>query len=233
MKVRIIGECLLSDVADKSDERIAHCGSRSLGSLVDSILGTYLRKQDESRSRLFMESLLQSGRKKVVIVTGEFDPSFYTHDIGTAVARSLQKGAEVHALLTEAVPNDKEQSIKKLVENNYQFLKTLHKQACVEELDDLVLKNLHFHFSTHRQEEHFAVVDRDVFLESYHRTGEPRAVYFKRSTDWLADKYNSKWERVVNGPGVYEISTKDLLLAFVEERNKRRKASHESGIFQS
>jgi len=204
----------------------------SLGQLVDHVLGRYLRAADESRSRVFMESLVEGGRKKAFIVTGEFDSSFYTHEIGDAVANSLRRGMDISILLTEKVPSDKDASIQKLVKDNYHFFDSIRSHVKKEDIGDLVLNNMHFFFSAVRQERHFAVVDQDVFLESYHLPHEPRSVYIRQNTRYLAGRYCSEWKDIIDkSTSVYPVDTTQIFKAFKNEKKEMLKKRETDGIF--
>ncbi len=182
----------------------------SLGQLIDFRVGTFIPKSDESRTRKFMESLIDGGRKRIKIVTGEFDKSFYTQEIGNGISNVLKRGVIVNILLKEKSLGDKDQSIKALAKENYYFFHPVFKDMCEVERSSYVFEGLNFYLSKKRAKRHFALVDNDVFLETIHEEGQPRSVMFKRNAKHLAKKCNNLFENMIDSTHVYKIETEAI-----------------------
>lgn len=210
-------------------------GEPHMNSLVAQMLedkfGTYLPKNNESRSRWILESLLESGRKRIIVVTGELDKTFYTHEIGKGIANTLHRGIPyVDILLTEKVKEDNAASVKALVDENFYFFKAIYDHMLRNKTEKPIMENLHFFFSEFRQDEHFTVVDNDVFVEGFHAAGKPRGVYIKRNSRRLAEDYSSKWNSLKQSENVYEVSVMDIFKAFNSQMNEMEEQRASYGL---
>jgi hypothetical protein len=203
----------------------------SLGVILEKRLGTFLRKADEARSRHLMDSLLEGGRKNIIMVTGEFDNTFYTHEIGEHVANSLQRGATVKIILTEKIQNNIEASIKAFARDNFDFFLPIFDRIVNKLITTAISDRLDIYFSKKRQEFHFTVVDDDVFIESKHDRSKSRSVYIRQNSKTFSNKYNLFYEEIISDSNsIYKIDNFKLFKIIQDEKKERETFLQDVGI---
>ncbi len=174
-------------------------------SIVRRKLGCIYGKSENTQPVL--SEMIKTGSKEICIVTGELNPGFYDRTIGKAVYNQLHSKSllKVSVVFSKMVANETKARFK-LREENEGFIDELR---C---LTDGELKRLHFYFATKRPVNHFAVVDDDVFIESYHKENAPRRVYAKKKTVFLAEKYKKLFGKIIEVTDiVHAMDTREVL----------------------
>jgi hypothetical protein len=215
---------------DTQDKIITEKGM-ALGKILERRLGTFLRKADEARSRTLMDSLLEGGRKNIIMVTGEFDNTFYTHEIGEHVANSLQRGAIVNIILTEKKEGNVDESIRMFAKENFEFFLPIFNKIIDQLITIAVLERFRIYFSRKRQDYHFTVVDDDVFMESKHERNKSRCVFVRQSSKVFSKKYNSFFNEILeDNNNVYRIDNLALLKSIKCEKDERETFLKHAGL---
>lgn len=162
--------------------------------------GIAYSKHEETKESYL--SILNAARNHIYIVAGELDPRFYSGRFVSIIREKLKEneGITINIIYHKKPAENIEKAKEDLKKQNRGLYKLL-----MEIKDTQDLERLNLYWAEKRPKYHFAVADRNVFLEGVHESGKDRDAFIKRNTIRLKDDYKGYFEDMAKLPEVHKL----------------------------
>jgi hypothetical protein len=178
-----------------------------LGEMIDAKLGNMYMRAEFTRVLNLLDNGVENAIERIFFVSGDLDHVFFSGKPGKAISDFLDNKPFSNCyLLFHKDGCSKEDMIEKTRKDNYFFLRELSKTS------EEGMQRLHFYVSGKRPDNHFAVCDSFVYIESHHKKGENPITFIKNNSVYLADRYVKDFNKMVeNSSDVQKIDACELL----------------------